>query len=450
VLSSADDVIPAALNNKKWVIGYETGQQVQYPILWKHGQLVNLYSLLPAGSSVKLSTLFGINNKDQIIGADGYRATPGYLLTPALAAAPEISNAFPTTIPRGEANVSLTIAGTGFEDDTTVFLKNGLELPTQVLSANKLTVDIPASATSQLSSLEFRLYTPPAGGGYSKFMAVTVVARPVLTSITPARIDPGSAKTPTYFTGMKFAPGDLVTIIDQSNHIYSVAANVASDTKLAIYLPDVVRAAAGLYYLRVGDPSGRILSNPVLLTVGRAAPLISSLSPDRVPVGLTSLSLYVNATGIVTGSKVSFNGGAPVTPTSIQTNRLLVSVPASVLAQVGSYSIRVVNSFADGGTSEPKNFVVAPRPVLTAITPSTFKASTASVTLTLTGANFEAGSVVKINDTTSVTPSFISSTKLTIVLPSAVSSTAGSYFARVFNPGYANNSAPVRFTVTPK
>ncbi|MEO7716954.1 MAG: SBBP repeat-containing protein [Capsulimonas sp.] len=267
-----------------------------------------------------------------------------------------------------------------------------------------------------------------------------------ITSLSPSRIDPGSAHTLIYFTGYHFVTGAVVTI----NDLYTVSANVMSDTLLSAYLPDAVTASAGQYYVRVVNPGVNLYSAPVRLTVARAMPVISSVTPDRIGAGLASLSLYIYGTGFTAGSKVTFNGGFSATPTSIQTNRLIVSIPAAILAQNGSYAIRVVNSFADGGASEPKSFVVSPRPVLTAITPSTFKAGAASVTLTLTGANFEAGSLVKINDTTSVTTTFVSSTKLTIVLPSAVSSTAGSHFARVFNPGYSNNSVPARFTVTPK
>ncbi|MEO7718994.1 MAG: IPT/TIG domain-containing protein [Capsulimonas sp.] len=335
------------------------------------------------------------------------------------------------------------MTGSGFENDTTASVNGGSPLVTKYVSSTELSASVPREALNGVSQLNVTVYTPPAGGGTSNSLAVGVTV-PTLTSITPNRVDPGAVNPVVTFTGVNFDPHAVVTINDK----YTVTPTVLSSTKLTAALPASVTGTPGVYFVRVVNPGWSNYSAPVHLTIARATPVISSLSPDRIGAGLSSLSVYVYGTGFIAGSKVTFNGGAAVTPTSIQANRLVVPIPAPILAQKGSYPIRVVNSFADGGASEPKSFVVAPRPVLTTITPTSIKAGSSPVTMTLIGANFEAGSVVTVSDTYTVTPTLISSTKLTAVLPSPVSSKAGSYFVRVVNPGYTNNSAPKSFVVT--
>ena len=441
-------VTAISMNNKNWVVGFEysVGETPTTitPFLWKNGQLISGQSLVPAGSPAKLYMLLAINNHDQIVCND-LGSHHIYVLTPAVAAAPTITSVSPTLAPQSAADVILTVYGTNFEDDTTVILGNGVGLPTHVLSANKLTVAVPANAISQLGMVGVKVYTPPAGGGYSNSLSITVVRRPALTSIAPSRVDPGGAKTPIYFTGSDFEPGDFVTINDQ----YTVPANVASDTKLAVFLPDAVRMNAGLYFVRVVNPHGNFSSNPVRLTIGRSAPVIGSLSPSRIPVGLTSLSLYVNGVGIVAGSQVTINNGAPITPTSTQANRLVISVPPAVLARLGTYQVRIVNSVADGGPSAPANFEIVSRPVLTSIIPASFPASSPSYKLTLVGSGFEPGVAVMVNNVT-ITPNASSPTKLVVFLPPSIASVPGSYGVKVVNPGYANVSGTQRLTVTAK
>jgi hypothetical protein len=447
-IHDADQMFAHKMNNKAWIVGMGANSKTLtwYCFMRTDAALIDINSLLPAGSTYNIQTVDGFNNNDQIVGlgsSDGSFGSSSYLLTPALAAKPSLNAVSPSSIGTAGGSITLTLTGSGFENDTTASVNGGSPLVTKYVSSTQLLATIPHEALNGVSQLNVTVYTPPAGGGTSNSLAVSVTV-PTVASITPNRIDLGTVSAKVALIGVNFDPHAVVTI----NDTYTVTPTVLSSTKLTAILPASVTGNAGSYFVRVVNPGWSNYSAPVRLTIGRMAPVISSPNPDRVPSGLASLSLYVYGTGIVGGSKVSFNNGAPITPTSIQANRLVVSVPVAVLAKLGTYQVRVVNSIADGGASEPKNFVVASRPVLTAITLSAFKASAASVTLTLTGANFEPGSLVKINDTTSVTPTFVSSTKLTIVLPSAVSSTAGSYFARVVNPGYANNSSPMRFTVT--
>ncbi|MEO7718992.1 MAG: IPT/TIG domain-containing protein [Capsulimonas sp.] len=384
-----------------------------------------------------------INSQDQIACNRTFaNEQTACLLTPVLAAVPHLDTVSPATVSQGAQNVTLTLTGTGFETDSLVSINGGTPRPAHYVSPTKMTFALPSNETST-ETMRVGIYTPPAGGGSSNAIDVHVVA-PKITSITPDRFDPESVNATVTVTGLNFTPGSVVTI----NDVYTVTPTVLSTTQLTAILPSSVTGTPGEYFVRVVNPGWSDYSAPVRLTIGQKAPTVSSLSPNRVPVGVSNLSLYVYGTGITAGSKVSFSNGPLVTPTSIQANRLVVSVPAAVLARRGAYQVRIVNSIAEGGYSAPTTFEVAARPVLTAVTPNSINAGSDAVTVTLTGGNFEAGSVVTINDTYTVTPTLVSSNKMTIVLPSAVSSTAGAYFARVINPGYANNSSPMRFTVT--
>ncbi|MEO7718993.1 MAG: IPT/TIG domain-containing protein [Capsulimonas sp.] len=453
--SGQDWISGVNLNNNDWIVG-KSGVTVVSPgfstyvpkdcFVWHDGYIADLADLLPADSGWVLDEVIRINDQNEILGSGLFHGTArGFVMRPAAAPAPSVTSITPAII-NHNSSATLTIYGNNFEAESKVSFNNGPLVAAHYVSPQMLTVSVPASVLALVGQYSVHVETPAPGGGASANLPLTVVSSITIFSVTPGRIDPGAANVTITVMGTNFAPGVVVTI----NDTYTVTPTVLSPTKLTAMLPSSVTGTAGAYFVRVVNPAKGDYSGPLRLLVASATPVISSLSPDRIGIGLANLSLYVYGTGFTAGSRLSFNGAPSIVPTSVQANRLVVSIPASILAQNGTYPIRIVNSLADGGMSEPKNFVVSFRPALTAITPGMFKTSASSVTLTLTGANFEPGSVVKINDTTAVTPTFVSSTKLTIVLPGAVSSTPGSYFARVVNPGYANNSAPKGFVVTAK
>ncbi|BDI34349.1 hypothetical protein CCAX7_64000 [Capsulimonas corticalis] len=355
---------------------------------------------------------------------------------------PTIASLSPAIANVSASGFSITINGHNFVDNSKVTFSSGDPVSPTSVTPTQIVVPVPLPIAQAPGTAQVVVVNAPGAGGSTSALTLTVVGHPTLTLLSPSVLKKDSSNTLITLTGTNFYPGASVTFNDTA----SVPANVISATQATALVPSSLTGTVGAYFLRLVNVGTNNYSNPARYTVVTPVPAITSLSPSRIPAGLASQTLYVYGSNFTSSSQVTFNGGAPVTPSSMLSNRIIVSVPASVLANVGDVAVRVVNSVADGGSSAPSTLSIAARPVLTSIAPTAVPAA-ATVTLTLTGANFEPSSVVTVNDTYTVTPTVVSSTKLTLVLPSAVSSTVGSYFARVVNTGYANTSGTMRFSV---
>ena len=105
-------------------------------------------------------------------------------------------------------------------------------------------------------------------------------------------------------------------------------------------IPVNLVATEGVAPITVSTP-GLASSNSVDFPVLAAAPTISSISPTSAIAGGPAFTLTVNGDGYIPASQVTGLPGA--TTTYVSQNQLTVSVPASAIANVGSYALQVVN-----------------------------------------------------------------------------------------------------------
>ena len=140
----------------------------------------------------------------------------------------------------------------------------------------------------------------------------------------------------------------------------------------------------------------------------------------------------------VTYNSVSHNA------TFVSSTQLTIPLSESDQATAGSYGVIVTNPSPGGGASNSMNFAVNnPLPTITSFSPSSATVGAAAQTLTINGTNFLSNSTVTYNSV-SHTPTFVSSTQLTISLSASDQSTAGSFAVIVTNPspgGGPSNSA---------
>jgi subtilase family serine protease len=179
-----------------------------------------------------------------------------------------------------------------------------------------------------------------------------------------------------------------------------------------------------------------------------SAPAITSLSPSSATAGGASFTLTVNGSGFVSGSKVDWNGTA-LTTTYVSSTQVTATVPASDIATAGTASVTVVN----GSTvSNAETFTINssrnPVPKALSISPSSAKHGSATVTITITGTGFVSSSQVKWSfggTTTALTTTYVSSTKVTAVVPSSLLTTAGTASVTVVNPAPGGGTSNVRY-----
>src|SRR5712691_2429549 len=177
-------------------------------------------------------------------------------------------------------------------------------------------------------------------------------------------------------------------------------------------------------------------------------PVLGALSPSSATAGGAAFTLTVSGTNFVVSSRVRWNGSNRTT-TFVSATELRAAIPASDVALAGSAQITVFDFLPIGERSNTLTFTINQSvPVLAALSPSSATAGGAGFTLTVSGANFVAPSVVRWNGLDRTT-TFVSSTELRAAISSSDITTAGTTQITVFNPlPGGGTSGALTFTIT--
>jgi hypothetical protein len=170
-------------------------------------------------------------------------------------------------------------------------------------------------------------------------------------SLTPAELEVGDTRT-VRIAGERFHASATVTVDGKSA---PVTANTRTAQRLDITVPADVRAAAGSYDVIVQNPAATCTAK---LSVVNPAPTVTSLSPSAVRSGTTGVTVTIEGTKFIAGSRVLFTprgGGATttLTPTSFTATRLVVGVPDALTANDAVYDVVVESPTPGGGRSAP-------------------------------------------------------------------------------------------------
>lgn len=214
-----------------------------------------------------------------------------------------------------------------------------------------------------------------------------------------------------------------------------------SGTQLSVQLSAADFSQVGNLAITVSNSSeGNWTSNTLNLSVAAAAPTLSSISPSAATAGSGPITLTATGTSFMSNSVLQVNGNARGT-TFISGTQLSTTLTSSDLAAAGSLAITA--STPGGGTSSAITFTINnPAPALSTISPTTVSAGGSGFTLMVSGSNFVAGSVVRVNGANRST-TFVSATQLTASIPASDIAAAGNLSITVFNaaPGGGTSSA---------
>jgi uncharacterized protein (TIGR03437 family) len=272
---------------------------------------------------------------------------------------------------------------------------------------------------------------------------------PVITSISPTSVFAtgpdftltvnGSGFDVTCEVGMQFgSSGDLAT-------------TVMSESQITVLVPaSRIASSAGLAPVTVSCSGKK--SNAVNLTVAAPTPTLTSLSPSACPAATGhSNGVTIRGTGFLTNSVAYFNGTALSTTyyTPVGSGPSLnVTIPPALTANPGVGLITVVNP----GNATPSNaltYTVAPPIALTSVEPSSVAMGGPDLVLTLNGSGF-APDAVALAGSAKLATTFVSSNRLTAVLPAAFTATAGQFDISVSSGGIGTTGLTFAVTgVTP-
>jgi hypothetical protein len=292
---------------------------------------------------------------------------------------------------------------------------------------------------------------------------------PKLTSVLPNSSGVGSADLSIVVNGSNFV--DVTTVGEHleagsrvqwaANGSTILTTTFVDSTQLIATIPSFLLSSVGTAAITVLQPSGSISNQLPFAVLG---PVISSLTPPSVPAGSNTITLTVNGANFVAsgqpqvssaaasalrraneisggGSTVFFNGVAFLT-TFINSGTLTINVPASMLISPAAYNVQVFNPTGPGSNIVPFSVLA---PVISTLSSSSAAVGAPAFALTVTGTNYLAGSQVVFRGTT-LAPSVVTATTLTVTVPASLLTTAGQANVQVLNPGGTLSNATT-FTI---
>jgi len=374
-------------------------------------------------------------------------------LTPA----PTITSISPTSAKSGDPNFTITVNGSMFLpgaiidfDNSTAGFANALV--TTYVNSTQLTGIVPASAIALPDPFTVDVFNPPPTAGPSNSINFTVnlgtYPVPTLSFISPTTVVAGSFPFQLIATGSNFAPSAVLN--------FNGVAQITSVAPSALNAYAVISTAAistpGTVQVTVTNPSpggGPSASQSFVITQPTVVPNVTSVNPATILAGFPT-NFTVNGTGFAQGAVLNVGGlgGNYYNPTFVSSTQL--SLPNFAVNGVGTFPIYVIDP-VPAGTSAVFNLTVTqpPAPTITSISPTSAQTGS-TLTLTITGTNFQPGANVMFNNQSNFTyyATWISTTQLTtnLVLGGLA---AGTYPVVIVNPVPSpTSSAPVNFTVT--
>jgi len=312
----------------------------------------------------------------------------------------------------GSSPVSLTVTGTGFTSGSTVTW-NGHNKAyslsgSSCANSTTCTATVPASylATAGLVPI-----TVKTADGISSGAANFSVASAIITGFTPNSVPVNGNAFALAVSGTGFAPG---AVIKWWNQNATAPAYVSLPTVFVSNTELTGSIAANQIPSSIGSVPVEVVNNdgttsvPVNLTVtANGAPTITSVSPSSVVAGTNGVAVTVTGTGFIAGTtnkttkvftpgaQLYVNGSATgVTVTANTTTSITATIPGgATLNSAGVLSLTVANANSSAFSAVVPFNVVGP--TIASVSPNPIPAGVTSATITVTGANFIAGTTNK-------------------------------------------------------
>lgn len=266
---------------------------------------------------------------------------------------PTLSSLSPTSVVAGSADFDLTLSGSGFQQGAAVIFGGTLLTPASV-TASTIVVRVTRNLIQTPEVIQVRVRqgtidTPPLN------FSVTTAPAPSISSLSPSSAFAGSPGFDLTLSGANFQQGATVLFGSTSLTPRSVSAST-----IVVAVPANLIGSAGTVGVRVRQ--GSIDSNTATFTVtATTAPVISSLSPTSRQVNSGDFQLTITGSNFIAGAQVRFGGDATLTPASITSTQIVVSVGNSLIQNTGDYYVTVVQNQV---SSNPVAFTVTAAPIV--------------------------------------------------------------------------------------
>jgi hypothetical protein len=321
--------------------------------------------------------------------------------TTIVTAPPTVTGVSPASGPTG-AGGPVTITGTNFAaGGTTVNFGSSPATQVQVQSPTTLTAMAPAGSAG---TVDVTVATADGTSQTSGADQYTYVLAPTLSQVSP---DVGSedGQNTVTITGTNF--GSDATVNFGSDP--ATAVNVESSTTLLAVAPagtgtvDVtVTTAGGTSAISESD---QYAYDP---------PSVSAVDPTIGPMAGGN-TVTITGTNFVPGASVAFGVNA-ASSVNVQSSTTLTAVAPA--GSGGTVDVTVSDADGSSTTSPADHYTYFVAPTVTRVSPGSGSVVGGN-TITITGTHFVSGATVNVGSNAATSVTFVSSTKLTAVVPSA-------------------------------
>ena len=393
------------------------------------------------------------------VGTGSFRVTttagpsgPGDILI----AAPVISSVTPSSVLRGAAATSITIAGSNFlvGGSPVVFFTppggSAVTLTQTVSPGNtSITATIPAAQMLTAGTATILVQSGTADSGAVSYL----ITAPVISQLNPNSVAQNSATTSVNIVGSGFAIGSTTAtwIPPAGSPTTPLSGSASSTTLMTVSVPNTLLTVAGTAQIFV--TTGTASSNSANFAITAPTPTLTTANPSRIAVNTTA-SITLTGTNLSPLTSITFTppGGsaAAVTPTSASATSIVVPV-SSTSAGTGTFTVLT------GGGSATRTIAIA-APTISLLTPSTAVAGAGNTSLGVGGADFLLGSpspVVQFlppgaGAYTDLTPfGNVLNNNLDVTIPQALLTTPGNALVRVRSGNAFSTDATFTITAPP-
>jgi trimeric autotransporter adhesin len=271
------------------------------------------------------------------------------------------------------------------------------------------------------------------GGGGSSTSGKNQATGPIVSSISPNTVQAGVGNTTLSVSGSNFVSASIVTFNGKQLPTTYISASL-----LSAVIPASDLTSGDTVPIGVTNPNSSP-STTVLFQIDNPVPVLAAITPNSVQLG-SSGTFMLTGTGFVPASTVLFNNSSR-TPTYVSGTTLQLSLSASDLAAAANDMVAVVNSAPAGGSSQQATLQVTQLiPSVSAVSPQSIQLGVGNVPVTVSGTNFSSSATVQVNGT-SLSTTVQTATSITVTLPSAMDSQAGTLSLSVTNPGTNSESS---------
>jgi len=256
---------------------------------------------------------------------------------------PVVGSISPASTAAGGAQFTLTVNGTAFSADATVYW-NATALATTYIGSTQLTATVTADLIA--SGGTAGITVQETAGTSSPAVTFTIVG-PAITSFSPTSASAGGAQFTLTVNGTSFVSGDVVKWGSTS-----LTTSYVGTTQLtAVVTAGLIASPTTASITVTGSTGASAASNFSVY-----APTLSSISPTTASAGGSQFTLTVNGANFVPGATVYWDATS-LSTTYVGSTQLTATVTSGLITSYGMHTITVQDS---GGTTSGLTIAVGP------------------------------------------------------------------------------------------